>query len=349
MQVYIDGHKLGQGNPVFIVAEISASHGGKLETALELVRAAKRAGANAIKLQTYTADTITFKSFKSDFSIPNSSPWSDYKTMWDLYDAAKTPWEWHSAIFAEARKNGLVAFSSPFDSTAVEFLETHNVPVYKIASPEITDIPLLERVARTGKPVIISSGLASLSDLELAINTLKLNGAQELIMLKCNSAYPSPPGDSNLKTISDIPDRFGVLSGLSDHTLGIVDALVSVVLGACVIEKHIKLDGDESSVDSFFSASESIFSGMVKSIRDAEISLGKINYEISESAKKNLIGRKSLYVVKDIAKGELITSDNIKSIRPAFGLHPRFFSEIIGRRVIRDIESGDRLSWEIIE
>jgi pseudaminic acid synthase len=349
MQVSIGGHRLGKGNPVFIVAEISASHGGKLETALELVRAAKRAGANAIKLQTYTADTITFKSIKSDFSISNSSPWSDYKTMWDLYDAAKTPWEWHLDIFSEARKNGLVAFSSPFDLTAVEFLEAHHVPVYKIASPEITDIPLLEKVARTRKPVIISSGLASIDDLELAINTLRLNGAQDLIMLKCNSSYPSPPDDSNLKTILDIPNRFGVLSGLSDHTLGIVDAIVSVALGACLIEKHIKLDGDESSVDSFFSASESTFAEMVKSIRDAEISLGKINYEISESAKKNLMGRKSLYVVKDIAKGEFITADNVKSIRPAFGLHPKFFSEIVGRRVIRDIEGGDRLSWEIIE
>ena len=349
MQVSIDGHQLGHGYPVFIVAEVSASHGGKLETALELVRAAKRAGANAIKLQTYTADTITLKSLKSDFSIPASSPWAEYKTMWDLYDAAKTPWEWHSEIFAEAKKNDLVAFSSPFDCTAVDFLESLHVPAYKIASPEITDIPLLERVARTGKPVIISSGLASLGDLELAISTLKINGAQKIIILKCNSSYPSPPSDSNLRTISDMSERFAVLAGLSDHTLGIADAVASIALGACIIEKHIKLDGDESSVDAFFSASESTFSEMVMSIRRVELSLGKVSYEISGSAQKNLMGRKSLYAVKDIANGEIISLDNVKSIRPGHGLHPKHFTELVGRRVIRDIEAGERLSWEMFE
>lgn len=349
MEVCIDGRILGCGYPTFVVAEISASHGGKLERALELVRAAKRAGADAIKLQTYTADTITFKSDKSDFLIPNTSPWSEYKTMWDLYDVAKTPWEWHAAIFAEAKKNGLVAFSSPFDNSAVDFLESHNVPAYKIASPEITDIPLLERVAATGKPIIISSGLATLEDLDLAIDTLKRGGAQEIIMLKCNSAYPSPPSDSNLKTISDMSKRFGVLSGLSDHTLGVTDAIVSIALGACVIEKHIKLNNDHSSVDAFFSASEKTFTEMVKSIREVELSLGKVNYQISESAKKNLIGRKSLYAVKSIAKGALITSDNIKSIRPAYGIHPKFFADLIGRRVLKDVSSGDRLSWDMFE
>jgi len=349
MEVCIDGHILGCGFPTFVVAEISASHGGKLEKALELVRAAKRSGADAIKLQTYTADTITFKSDKSDFLIPNTSPWSEYKTMWDLYDVAKTPWEWHADIFAEAKKNGLVAFSSPFDNTAVDFLESHNVPAYKIASPEITDIPLLERVAATGKPIIISSGLATLEDLDLAIDTLKRGGAHEIIMLKCNSAYPSPLSDSNLKTISDMSKRFGVLSGLSDHTLGVADAIVSIGLGACVIEKHIKLNNDESSVDAFFSASEKTFTEMVKSIREVELSLGKVNYQISESAKKNLIGRKSLYAVKSIAKGALITSDNIKSIRPAYGIHPKFFADLIGRRVLKDVSSGDRLSWDMFE
>jgi pseudaminic acid synthase len=349
MEVCIDGRILGRGYPAFVVAEISASHGGKLERALELVRAAKRAGADAIKLQTYTADTITFKSHKRDFVIPAISPWSEYKTMWDLYDVAKTPWEWHAEIFSEAKKNGLVAFSSPFDNSAVDFLESQNVPAYKIASPEITDIPLLERVAATGKPIIISTGLATLEDLELAIGVLKGGGAHEIVMLKCNSSYPSPPSDSNLKTISDMPERFGVLSGLSDHTLGIADAIVSIALGACVIEKHIKLNGDESSVDAFFSASESTFTEMVKSIREVELSIGIVDYQISESAKKNLMGRKSLYAVQNIAKGALITSSNIKSIRPAYGIHPKFYSDLIGRRVAKDVESGDRLSWDMFE
>lgn len=349
MEVSIGGRIVGNSSPVFIVAEISASHGGKLETALELVRAAKRAGADAIKLQTYTADTITFKSHKSDFLIPTASPWSAYKTMWDLYDVAKTPWEWHEEIFAEAKKNGLVAFSSPFDSSAVDFLESLNVPVYKIASPEITDIPLLNRVAETGRPVIISTGLATLEDLELAVSTLKGSGANEIIMLKCNSSYPSPPGDSNLKTISDMPGRFGVLSGLSDHTLGISDAIASVVLGASVIEKHIKLNQDELTIDAFFSASENTFFEMVKSVREVEVSLGRIDYQISESAKKNLMGRKSLYAVENIAKGALITSSNIKSIRPAYGIHPKFYMDLVGRRVTRDIEGGDRLSWDMFK
>lgn len=349
MQIRIGNHTLGPGCPTFIVAEMSGNHGGSLGCAIEIVRAAKRAGADAVKLQTYTADTITLKCDRDDFRIPDGTPWADHSTLWDLYDKAHTPWEWHEEIFREARGLGLEVFSSPFDASAVELLEVLDAPAYKIASPEITDIPLLERVARTGKPIIISTGIANLADVEVALATLRRAGAHEIIVLKCTSAYPAPLEEANLRTITDMVTRFDVLSGLSDHTLSTVTAVASVALGASLIEKHFMLAGGKETVDSFFSLGENEFAGLVKDVRLAEKTLGRVCYEITPSALPSLRGRRSLYVVAEIKAGERITEANVKSVRPSFGLHPRHFREILGRRALRDLQFGDRFSWDMVE
>jgi N-acetylneuraminate synthase/pseudaminic acid synthase len=349
MKIRIGNHTLGLGHPTFIVAEMSGNHGGSLERALEIVRAAKRSGADAIKLQTYTADTITLKCDREDFLIPAGTPWEDHSTFWSLYDKSHTPWDWHEVIFSEARALGLEVFSSPFDESAVELLERLEAPAYKIASPEITDIPLLERVARTGKPVIISTGISELVDIELALSTLRDAGAREIVLLKCTTAYPAPIEESNLRTISDITSRFGVLSGLSDHSIGTAAPVAAVALGAIFIEKHFTLDDSKETVDSFFSSGEQEFTRMVQDIRLVEKALGCPSYEISPSALTSLHGRRSLYVSAEIKAGEKITKHNIKSVRPSFGLHPRFYKELLGRRVKRNLQRGDRLSWDLIE
>ena len=348
-EVRIGKTVLGSGHPTFIVAEMSANHGGTLDRALEIVRSAKRAGADAIKLQTYTADTITLKCDREDFRITGSSPWGNYSTLWALYDEAFTPWDWHAAIFQEARKLELEVFSSPFDESAVDLLESLSCSAYKIASPEITHVPLLERVAQTGKPVIISTGIAELADIELALATLRGAGAKEIIVLKCTTAYPAPAEEANLRTLSDISDRFGVLSGLSDHTMGTVTAVASVALGASLIEKHFTLDDGKETVDSFFSLGEKEFANLVQDIRWTEKALGKVNYEITASAQASLSGRRSLYVVAPNNAGEAISEANIKSIRPSFGLHPKYYKAVLGRRVSASLQVGDRLSWDVIE
>jgi pseudaminic acid synthase len=347
--IQIGNAKLGPGYPTFIVAEMSANHGGSLERALDIVRSAKRAGADAIKLQTYTADTITLKSQREDFCIPDNNPWAENMTLWELYDKAQTPWEWHEEIFREARNLGLEIFSSPFDPSAVEFLESLEVPAYKIASPEITDIPLLECVARTGKPIILSTGLAELKDIHLALKTLRDAGAVDIIILKCTTSYPAPANESNLNTIPDIASRFNVLSGLSDHTTGTVAAIASVCLGASVIEKHFTLDDGKKTLDSFFSLGEKEFAHLVKEVRLVEESLGKVSYEIACSAKSSLRGRRSLYVSENIKSGDRFTKSNIRSVRPSYGLHPKYYTEILGRRAKCDLHAGDRLSWNVIE
>lgn len=349
MHINIGRRTLGQGFPTFIVAEMSANHGGTLDRALEIVQSAKRAGADAIKLQTYTADTITLKCDREDFHIPSVSPWGSYSTLWDLYDEAFTPWEWHSEIFREAKRLNLEIFSSPFDESSVDLLEELNASAYKIASPEITHIPLLEKVARTGKPVIISTGIAELADIELALATLRGAGAKEIIVLKCTTAYPAPPEEANLRTISDIATRFGVLSGLSDHTMGTVTAIASVALGASLIEKHFTLNDGKETVDSFFSLGEKEFASLVQDVRWAEKVLGQVNYEITPSAMSSLRGRRSLYVVAPIKAGEAISEANIKSVRPSFGLHPKYYKAVLGRRALCDLQVGDRLSWEVID
>ena len=349
MEIRIGKHILGPGHPAFIVAEMSGNHGGSMERALDIVRAAKRSGADAVKLQTYTADTITLNSSNKDFLIPSETPWADHSTLWELYNKAFTPWEWHEAIFREARNLGMEVFSSPFDESAVDFLEQLDVPAYKIASPEITHIPLLEKVARTGKPIIISTGIAEIADIELALATLRNAGTGEIIMLKCTTAYPAPMEESNLITINDMIVRFGVLSGLSDHSLGTVAPVVSVAFGASLIEKHFTLDDGQETVDSFFSSGEEEFSKMVHDIRLAEKAIGKVSYEIAPSAISNLLGRRSIYVSSFINAGHVIDSTNVKVVRPSFGLHPKYYREVLGCHAKCDLQVGDRLSWDVIE
>lgn len=345
-QIKIGKHTIGKGFPTFIVAEMSGNHGGSLEQAKEIIYAAKRSGADAIKLQTYTADTITINSNKPDFKILNGTAWEEHDNLWSLYNKAHTPWEWHNELFTIAREIGLEIFSSPFDETAVDFLENLNVNVYKIASPEITNIPLLEKIAKTLKPVIISTGIANIDDIELALNTLINNGSKDIIILKCTTSYPAPAEDCNLITISDIPNRFNVLTGLSDHTLGIGSSIAAVVYGANIIEKHFIVNEEQNTVDSFFSASEKIFTQMVNEIRFVEKAIGQINYEITESAKPSIRGRSSLYVTDFIKKGKILTRNNVRAIRPSFGLHPKYYNQIIGKVVNRDLEPGDRLTLD---
>ncbi len=340
---------VGPGHPTFIVAEMSGNHGGDLEKALAIVHAAKRAGADAIKLQTYTADTITLKSEKPDFTIQSDSPWAKHKTLWELYNEAYTPWEWHEAIFLEAKKVGIEIFSSPFDASSVDLLESLKVPAYKIASPEITNIPLIDRVSKTGKPIIISTGVSNFEDIELALSTIRNNGIEDIIVLKCTTAYPAPAEESNLRTIPDIVNRFNVLSGLSDHSIGNAAPLAMVALGGSLIEKHFTLDDSNETVDSFFSSGEAEFTKMVDDIRFLDKALGKVEYEITPTAMPSLRGRSSLYVASNIKKGEKFTGTNVKAVRPSFGLHPRHFEDILGKRALKDLELGDRLSWDVIE
>ncbi len=331
----------------FIIAELSANHGGKLEIALETVRAAKRAGADAIKLQTYTAKTITLNSKKECFKINQGTHW-DGQYLYDLYKEAFLPWEWHKPIFALAKKEGLVCFSSPFDFTAVDFLEDLNCPIYKIASFEITDIPLIEYAASKGKPMIISTGIAEIKDIELAIDTCKKAGNNNITILKCTSAYPANPEEANLTTIDDIKQRFKVMSGLSDHTLGIEAPMIAVAMGATVIEKHFILDKSIGGVDAHFSLDENEFKKMVDAVRLTEKMMGEVDYEMTASKKKSREFSRSLFIVKNVKEGELISNENIRSIRPGYGLHPKFLSEIIGKEYTSKQEKGTPISWNMI-
>ena len=304
---------------------------------------------DAIKLQTYTAATLTLKSHKPDFLIPVDSPWQGKTSLYELYEDAYTPWEWHGTLFEEARSHGLEVFSSPFDPSAVEYLENLDCPAYKIASPEITDIGLLSCVARTGKPVILSAGLADIEDLELAVKALRHNGCQDLVILKCTSAYPAPAEESNLRTIPDLAERFQCLAGLSDHTLGSVVPIGATALGASLIEKHLVLDRRDETVDSFFSLDREAFAMMVRDVRAVEKAIGKVDYRITESAAKNLRGRRSLYISEPIRRGERFRENNVQSVRPGFGLHPKHLNAVLGKKATMDLEMGDRVEWSAIE
>jgi len=348
-EIQIGKKKIGHGHPAFIIAEMSGNHNQSFEKAAEIVRAAKECGADAIKLQTYTADTLTLNSDKPDFLIRSESPWKKHSTLHQLFNKAHMPWEWHAPLFSLAQEIGLEIFSSPFDSTAVDFLQNLQAVAFKIASPEITDVGLLEKVARTGKPVIVSTGVAELADIELAVQTLKENGCSQIILLKCTASYPAPPELMNLRTIPDMATRFNCLSGLSDHSLGVGIPIAAVALGASVIEKHFLLDKSEESVDSFFSLDRGEFALMLQEIRKAEAALGKVEYNLDEEVKKDFRGRRSLYVSSNIKKGDLFSLDNVKSVRPAFGLHPKHLKELLGKRAIRDLELGDRLRLEDID
>jgi pseudaminic acid synthase len=326
----------------FIIAELSANHNGSLETAIETVRAAKRAGADAIKLQTYTADTITLKCDQPDFKINQGTIW-DGKYLHDLYLDAYTPWEWHQAIYDEAKKEGLNCFSSPFDFTAVDFLESLDTPFYKIASFEITDIPLIKYAASKGKPIIISTGIAEYEDIKLAVETCKKVGNENITLLKCTSSYPAPIEEANLCMIKQMSEDFNVVTGLSDHTMGSLVPIAAVCMGAKVIEKHFILDRSIGGPDASFSMNELEFTEMVKSIRQVEKALGVNSYTLTE---KQITGRsfsRSLYVSQDIKQGEEITESNIKSVRPGYSLHPKHLSEIIGKKAIRALHKGERI------
>jgi pseudaminic acid synthase len=334
-------------NKCFIIAELSANHGGKLDIALETIRAAKRAGADAIKIQTYTADTITLDSKKDLFKINQGTHW-DGQYLYDLYKEASLPWEWHSKIFEIAKEEGLVCFSSPFDDSAVDFLEELETPIYKIASFEITDIPLIEYAASKQKPMIISTGIAEISDIELAIETCRKVGNNDITILKCTSAYPADPIDANLLTIPDIKSRFGVKAGLSDHTIGIEGPVVATVLGATVIEKHFILDKLIGGPDAHFSLDEKEFTEMVNAVRIAEKMIGKADYEMTENKKKSRQFSRSLFIVKDVKSGDKINKENIRSIRPGFGMHPKYLSELIGKEFKRDFDKGTPLDFDLI-
>lgn len=337
----------GKDFRTFIVAEMSANHLQDFELAVKIIKAAKKAGADAVKLQTYTADTMTINSNKEYFKIKHGTLW-DGKTLYQLYKEASTPWEWQPKLKKIAESEGLVLFSTPFDKTAVDFLEEMNVPAYKVASFEITDIPLIEYIASKGKPVIISTGIATLSDIEEAVNACKRMGNDQIVLLKCTSAYPAPIEDANIRTIPNLAETFGTLAGLSDHTLGISVPIAAVALGAVMVEKHLTLDRSLGGPDAAFSLEPDEFAQMVKSVREVEKALGRVSYELTESQKKGKVFARSLFVVEDVKKGEKFTEKNVRSIRPGYGLHPRHLKDVLGRKATRYIEAGTPLSWELV-
>jgi pseudaminic acid synthase len=344
--------KIGQLNldkesPSFIIAELSANHNGSLETALETVRAAKRAGADAIKLQTYTADTITLKTTKDDFKIQGTI-W-DGKYLHDLYQEAYTPWEWHKEIFDEAKRVGLICFSSPFDFTAVDFLETLDVPAYKIASFEITDIPLIHYTASKGKPIILSTGIAEYDDIALAVQTCRDAGNNQIALLKCTSSYPAPIDEANMRMVQKLAADFNVLTGLSDHTMGSIVPIVSVCFGAKIIEKHFILDRSIGGPDASFSMNETEFKEMVIAVRQAESAIGIASYELTEKQKAGKVFSRSLYISKDIKKGDLLDETAIRSVRPGHSLHPKYYHELLGKKALKNFTLGDRIKKEDFE
>ena len=335
-------------NRVFIVAELSANHNGSKDVALKTIRAAKRAGADAVKFQTYTADTITLDCQNEDFKIKQGTLW-DGRYLYDLYQEAYTPWEWHRELYDVAKAEGLICFSSPFDKSAVDFLESLGNPIYKIASFEITDVDLIAYAARKGKPMVISTGIATEEDIRLAVDTCRSAGNNDITLLKCTSSYPAPIEEANLCMIADLANRFKVKVGLSDHTLGSIAGITAVSLGACMIEKHFILDRSIGGPDAFFSMNELEFSQMVKDIRTVESAIGQINYEPTDKMKAGRAFSRSLYVAENMKNGEVITEINVRSVRPGYGLHPKYLPEILGKKVNRDIEKGTRFTLDYID
>jgi len=340
--------KIGPGQPVFIVAEMSGNHLGSYKRALKIIDAAAEAGADAIKLQTYTPDTITINCHNKYFEIKKSKLWKGYN-LHDLYKEAYMPWEWQPKLKKYAEKRGLVLFSFPLDVTAVDFLEKMKVELYKVGSFEVVDIPLLKRIGQTKKPVIISRGMSSLQELKLAVKTLKDNGAPQLIILQCVNAYPCNPAEMNLKLIPDIIRRFRVISGLSDHNLTNVTAIAAVALGASVVEKHLTLSRSDGGPDAAFSLQPSEFKDLAESIRLTEVALGKPKYTPAKQEKESITFRKSLFAVENIKAGDQLTEKNIRSIRPGYGLAPKYYDDVAGKIAKVDIERGTPLSWDLIE
>jgi N-acetylneuraminate synthase len=346
-RVKIDGREIGDGCEPYIVAEMSGNHNRDLGRALEIVTAAKAAGADAVKLQTYRADTITIDHHGDEFIIKGGL-W-DGRRLFELYEEAHTPWEWHKPIFEHARRIGITVFSSPFDHTAVDFLETLGAPAYKIASPELIDLPLIRRVARTGKPIVMSTGAATLEEIAEAVNAARNEGANDLVVLHCTAAYPAPPEEANLVAINDLAERFNIVAGLSDHTMGTVVSTVAVSLGASFIEKHFTLARADGGVDSAFSLEPAEMSALVSDARTAYLSRGRPVYGPKTCEASVLRNRRSLYVVQPVRKGEKLTLDNVRSIRPANGLKPKHLEVILGRRAARDLVIGEPLAFDMIE
>ena len=346
MTVTIDGRPIGTGQPTFIVAEISANHGQRMDDAVRLIEAAKGAGADAVKVQTYTADTLTIDCDNEYFRIKGTL-WAD-RTLHGLYREAFMPWEWHAPLQQRARELGITFFSTPFDFSAVDLLESLDVPAYKIASFELVDLPLLRRVAQTGKPVIASTGMATLGEIDEAVQTLRTAGAMQIALLKCCSAYPAPAVAMNLQTIPHLSTAFGVPAGLSDHTLGIAVPVAAVALGARIIEKHFTLSRAVPTPDSAFSLEPTEFAAMVDVVRTAERAVGGVSYTATHEEAAMRVFRRSLFVVRDTQAGERFTNENVRAIRPGYGLHTRHLDQVLGCRASRDIARGTPLSWDLI-
>jgi len=347
-KININGRNIGEGFPIYIIAEMSANHGQSYDEAMKIIHAAKEAGADAIKLQTYTPDTMTIDCNNEYFRIGKGTIWEG-RNLYDLYKEAYTPWEWQPKLKEVANNLGMDLFSTPFDDTAVEFLEKMDVPAYKIASFELVDIPLVQRVAKTGKPIIMSTGMATLAEIDEAVQAAKESGCKELALLKCTSGYPADPAEMNLCTIPHLAEAFSLPVGLSDHTLGIAVPVAAVALGACIVEKHFTLSRAVPGPDSAFSLEPHEFKAMVEAIRVTEKALGKVNYAVTEKEAASRVFRRSLFVVKDIKVGEVFTEDNVRSIRPGYGLKTRYFDKIIGHRAKENINMGTPLSWDLVQ
>src|SRR5580698_2807603 len=345
--ITIGKRRVGPGNPIYCIAEVSANHNQDFAQAVRIIEAAKEAGADAVKLQTYTADTITIASDRKEFRIGGGTLW-DGRNLHDLYGEAYTPWEWQPRLKNVAEDLAMDLFSSAFDATAVDFLEKMGVPAHKVASFELVDIALIQKMARTGKPLIMSTGMASVEEIEEALQTARDAGASQIALLKCTSAYPAPAEEMNLRTIPEMVRRFGVPVGLSDHTMGVAAPVAAIALGACIIEKHLTLSRAIPGPDSGFSLEPHEFKAMVDAVRTAEKALGEVHFGLSEKEESLRVFRRSLFVVQDVKRGETFTAANVRSIRPGHGLHTRHLNGVLGKRAVRDIERGTPLSWDLV-
>jgi len=346
--IQIGSSKIGPGRPIYVIAEISANHHQDFNCAAELIHAAKACGANAVKLQTYTPDTLTIDCDNSFFQIGPETIWAG-QTLYDLYGKAFTPWEWHPKLQKIANELDLDLFSSPFDDTAVDFLENLDMPAYKIASFELPDHGLLRKVAANGKPIILSTGMASLEEIKEAVEVLNDSGCQQLAILKCTSAYPATPEEMNLRTITDLKKAFKIPIGLSDHSMGLVAPITAIALGACIIEKHLTLSRATPGPDSTFSLEPKEFKAMVLAVRATEKAIGETSYVISEKEKASRTFRRSLFITEDVRKGQVLTHINVRSIRPGYGLSPKYLDRIIGQRAVKDLRRGTPLKWDLVE